>query len=74
MSETLDKIKDAERDLGSYKRELLAGLLNQCTEQQQSLFYRMYKSITDMPDKQINWAIIQCENTIKANDIKVVKI
>jgi hypothetical protein len=46
-------------------RELLA----QCKPGQQELFHLMYpKGIENIPDDELSWAIIQCENTIKKNE------
>ncbi len=64
MSEALEKID-------KYKREVLKELLSQCTEKQQEFFDHMYiYGIDHMPKDKINWAIIQCENTIKKNNSK----
>ncbi len=68
-SETLPKIREAKADYISYKRELLAGLLNQLTFDQQSFFIRLYKSVSELEEDRIQWAIVQCENTIRDNKI-----
>lgn len=61
MSEALTKIKQ-------YRLQILKELYHQCTSLQQRLFDRMYgDSIDKMPDSKIDWAIQQCENTIKKN-------
>lgn len=60
MSESLKQIED-------YRRQVLADLLAQCTLEQIDLFNRMYGSIEDIRDDQIDWAIQQCERTIKEN-------
>lgn len=61
MSEALTKIKQ-------YRLQILKELYHQCTPSQQRLFDRMYgDSIDKMPDSKINWAIQQCENTVKKN-------
>ena len=52
------------------KREALRELYNQCTDRQQSLFNRMYNSVDEVPEDRLNWAIKQCENTIKNNNTK----
>jgi 3-methyladenine DNA glycosylase AlkC len=70
MSEALRKIKEAERDLVIYKRELLAELLNQCTFEQQTIFIKMYESVTNIAESSIEWAIKQCERTIELNKQK----
>ncbi len=83
MSGTLRLIKAAEhvaerkiahihRELLSYKRELLAGLLNQCTLVQRDMFYRMYPSVAEIPEHKIPWAIQQCERTIECNKQKEI--
>lgn len=66
MSEALDKIK-------SYRKQTLVDLYNQCTVGQQGLFNRMYGSTDKIPDEKVDWAIQQCEKTIKKNKTKVVK-
>lgn len=83
MSETLQLINKAKRsaskkiahinrELLSYKRELLAGLLNQCTLEQRDIFYRMYPSVAEIPESKIDWAVQQCERTIECNKIKEI--
>ena len=59
-SEALEKIH-------KFRRQILTGLYNQCTLGQQSLFNHMYGSLTTIPETKIDWAIQQCENTIKRN-------
>ena len=59
----------------AFRRQELKNLLAQCTVEQRILFKRMYShtnlekdinSVVDvMPDAKINWAIQQCENTVK---------
>ncbi len=64
MSEALEKIE-------KYKRDILRELFSQCTEKQQEFFDHMYAyGIENMPEDKINWAIKQCENTIKRNNLK----
>lgn len=60
-SYTLNKIK-------KFRRDSLQELLSQCTPDQISIFNRMYKSIDDIPDEKIDWAIQQCENTINIKE------
>lgn len=58
-------------------RNILKELLAQCTEGQQMMFKKMYSPknlelpINDAVDKmnpdKIDWAISQCENTLKKN-------
>lgn len=51
------------------KREYLNNLLGLMTEKQTDLFNRMYP---DSPtDRQVGHAIVQCENTLKALNVKV---
>lgn len=64
-------------------RDILKGLLVQCTEGQQLLFKKMYSNhhnelpINEVVDKmdpdKIDWAISQCERTVEKN-IKKVEI
>lgn len=60
MSEALNNIEN-------FKREILRDLYNQCTKAQQNLFNRMYKSIDEIKEENIDWAIQQCERTIANN-------
>ncbi len=60
MSKILNEIKD-------FRKEKLIELLNQCTLEQQAFFDRMYGSRDTIPDEKIDWAIRQCEGTIKKN-------
>lgn len=67
-------------DLIKAGRDMLKELLEQCTEGQQLMFKRMYShknldlSITDAVDrmdpKRIDWAITQCQTTVKKNHSK----
>ena len=59
-SKTLEEIK-------KFTREQLKNLLSQCTEEQQTFFYKMYPLIDEIPLEKISWAIKQCENTIAKN-------
>ena len=63
MSEALKKIAD-------FRRAVLRDLYSQCTQAQQNIFNLMYKSLEDVSDKQIDWAIEQCERTIIKNKKK----
>jgi hypothetical protein len=63
MSDGLDRID-------KFKRNLLKELLSKCTEPQINLFNRMYKSIEEIPDENIPWAIQQIERTIIKNEAK----
>ena len=60
MSEALERID-------RLPREILKELYDQCTEEQQGFFCRMYKSLEEIPDEKIRWAIQQCERTIEKN-------
>jgi hypothetical protein len=62
-SETLNNIK-------AYRRKALTDLLEQCTVPQIKLFKLMYYSVETIPDEKIDWAIRQCESTIKSNKKK----
>jgi hypothetical protein len=66
--------------LKSAAKEILKGLLAECTEGQQMMFKRMYSHnnlelpinevVDKLPDSKIDWAISQCENTVNKNKIK----
>ena len=60
MSETLKQLKE-------HKHQVLKDLLSQCTEKQQLFFNRMYVSVGTIPEEKWDWAIEQCERTIKNN-------
>jgi len=62
MSETLDKCK-------KYKHDQLRDLLSQCTEGQRNMFNRMYGSIDTIKEDKIDWAIQQCERTLKKDHL-----
>jgi hypothetical protein len=59
-------------------KDLLVGLLNQCSEPQQLLFKRMYyhkkldatmeETVEQMEADKLDWAITQTEETIKKNN------
>lgn len=66
MSDILQKVDQ-------YKRQLVKDLLSQCTDKQIAFFNRMYKSVDDIPDKKIPWAIQQIENTIAKNNFNKMK-
>ncbi len=63
MSDTLNRIKE-------YRKQALIDLYNQCTEEQQNLFNRMYVSVDKISEDKIDWAIQQCERTILKNESK----
>ncbi len=54
-------------DIENLKKRTLIELLNQCTENQQAFFNRMYGSRDTISKEKIDWAIQQCERTIKEN-------
>ena len=61
---TSEYMKNAQKQA----REHIKELLGQCTEKQRDLFNRIYPmGIDKMPDDKIDWAISQCERTIKKN-------
>ncbi len=61
-------------------KEILKGLLAQCTEPQQLMFKRMYchknlelpinDAVDQMADDKISNAITQCERTVEKNNSK----
>lgn len=58
-------------------KDILKGLLVQCTEGQQMMFKRMYshknlnlpinEAVDKMDPDKIDWAISQCERTVEKN-------
>ncbi len=58
---------EALESIRKFRRQTLADLYNKCTLGQQGVFNRMYGSLTRIPETKIDWAIRQCENTIKEN-------
>lgn len=65
MSEALDEIEQ-------YRRDVLQRLLDQCTPEQQAFFLRMYPGgVEKIPQDKLDWATVQCENTIKKNRKKL---
>lgn len=49
-------------------RAIVAEKLDQCTEKEVVLFNRMYGSINDVPFDKMQWAYIQCCNTLKKRE------
>jgi hypothetical protein len=49
------------------KREKLNKVYQLLTSPQKDFFNRLYGSVDNICEKDINWAIIQCENTMKKN-------
>lgn len=46
----------------------ITSLLTKCTVPQQTMFFRMYGSIKDMPMSKTQWAIQQIERTLAKNN------
>lgn len=63
MSESLEAIKE-------YRHQILRDLLAQCNPNQVDIFNRMYGSIDTIPHEKMDWAIQQCERTIRNNKAK----
>ena len=61
-------MSQALKEIEAFRRATLSELYHQCTEQQQALFCRMYGSLAGVPDSKVNWAIQQCEATVKKNE------
>ncbi len=59
-SEALEKIR-------KFRRQVLVDLYNETTTEQQAFFNKLYGSTTTIKEKQIDWAIQQCENAIHSN-------
>lgn len=67
-SETLERLKRE-------KEGALRDLYDSCTPKEQDLFNRMYfykkpVSFIDFPEDKIDWAIQQCDNTIRNRNEK----
>lgn len=52
------------------KKEKLNKVYQLLTSRQKNFFKKLYGSVDNICEKDINWAIIQCENTIKNNTDK----
>lgn len=61
-SEALQRIDD-------FRRQTLQELLDRCEPEQRDLFRRMYGTTNaqEMHPSKIDWAIQQCENTLRKN-------
>jgi len=59
-TETLDKIRE-------FRYNKLQELLDKCSDGSKDKFKRMYGTLNanEMPDDKIDWAIQQCENTLR---------
>lgn len=59
-------------------RNKLRNLYHQVTDKQKEVFNRMYKSVDEITDDKIEWAITQCERTLESNrekrDTKIEQI
>lgn len=69
MSATLERL---DKQIDNLKRRELRNLLSQCTKGQQIFFARMYKSVEEISEDRISWAIQQCKGTIAKNKIREV--
>lgn len=57
--------------------KILLSLLSDCTDKEQEMFKRMYGTleqdivciVKNMNDDKIDWAITQCENTVKKKSL-----
>ena len=52
-----------------FKRDTLADLYNQLPEANQKFFCRMYKSLEEVKNDQVDWAIQQCQRTFEEEGI-----
>ena len=57
--------KEINAKIEAFKRGLLKESLEQCTEEQQAFFHRIFP--TGVPDKKLVGAIDLCERTIRKN-------
>ena len=70
--------------LANSGKEILKGLLVQCSEAQQLMFKRMYchknlelpinDAVDQMADDKISFAITQCEKTVENNANKISEL
>lgn len=66
MSDTVKRLK---KEYDKKRRDTLAELLAQCTEEQQTFFHRLYPGgVKKMPGSKIDNAIDQVERTIVKNN------
>jgi hypothetical protein len=61
------KAGDTLKQIQVFRKQKLKELYDQCTTDQQHLFKMMYKSLDEIPEPKIDWAIQQCEKTIIKN-------
>jgi len=74
---TIKDTSPALQRIDKFKRDILKELLQECTESQHMNFKRMYshkaldipinEAVDKMADDKIDWAICQCETTVKKN-------
>lgn len=74
-----DKSETLQRLLKE-KRQILKDMVITCTDEQQMLFKRMYSHknldlpmpdvVDNIPEEKLDWAIIQCENTLRKKQEK----
>lgn len=50
------------------RRDHLRFLLSMVTERQLEIFNKMYISVDKIESAKMNWAILQCERTLKENE------
>jgi hypothetical protein len=55
------------------KRDRIKDLLDTLKPEQVEVFYRMYKSLAEITDKQVSWALQQCERTVQLNAVNKIK-
>jgi hypothetical protein len=59
--ELINKMEISE----DFKRDTLTDLYNQLPEANQQFFCKMYGSLEEVKDDQVDWAIQQCQRTLK---------
>lgn len=57
--------KEFDSKVKDFKRDLVRGLLDQCTEAQQIFFDRLYKGIEQLEEKNMKIAYGQCARTLE---------
>ena len=60
-------MSEAMKSIDKYKRNLMKGMLRQCTDEQNEMFKKMYISVEEIKEKDIMNAFDQIERTIKKN-------
>lgn len=57
------------------KRKALLDLYNKLIETEKAFFNGMYRSVDEIAEHKIDWAITQCENTLKLpHHVRIAKI